>query len=122
MKERRRDARFIEENRVVIERKGTPGGAGIETVDAFTCDLSLGGVRVQTDRPLDEGAELTLTITLSRSRQVIRIRGRVQWSREVEPGLFEAGLEFLHQIPGSVMALINHLFRKRADVPPAALR
>ncbi len=119
MKERRRDTRVVEENRVVIEMQGTRGG---ESFDAFTLDLSLGGVRVQTDRPFDEGGELTLTITLSRSRQIIKIRGRVRWAREVEPGLFEAGIEFLHQIPGSVMSLINHLFRKRTGVPTVVLR
>jgi hypothetical protein len=117
MKERRRDTRVLEENRVVIETKGTHGSEGLETFDAFTRDLSLGGVRVQTDRPLDAGVELTLTITLSKSRQVIRIHGRVRWVKEIEPGLFEAGIEFMHEIPGSVMSLINHLFRKAAGVP-----
>ena len=122
MKEQRRDGRVVEENRVVIELRGKRGGEGIETFDAFTRDLSLGGVRVQTDRPFDEGVEITLTITLSRSRQIIRIRGLVRWAREVEPGLFEAGIEFQHQIPGSVMSLIDHLFRKRTGVPTMVLR
>jgi Tfp pilus assembly protein PilZ len=122
MKERRRDTRVAEENRVVIEMKGKQDGEGIETFGAFTRDLSLGGVRVQTDRPFDEGVELTLTITLSRSQQIIKIRGRVRWAREVEPGLFEAGIEFVHQIPGSVMSLINHLFRKRTGAPTVILR
>lgn len=117
MKERRRDTRIPEENRVVIETNGTRGSEGIESFEGFTKDLSLGGVRVQTDRPLDAGVELTLNINLSKSRQVIRIHGRVRWAREVEPGLFEAGIEFLHEIPGSVMSLINHLFRKAAGVP-----
>ncbi len=122
MKERRRDTRVIEENRVVIEMKGSRDGAGIETFDAFTRDLSLGGVRVMTDRPFDQGIELTMTITLSKSRQVIRICGKVRWVREIEPGLHEAGIEFLHQIPGSVMSLINHLFRKTAGASTVVLR
>lgn len=122
MKEQRRDVRMMEEDRVVIEMQGTRGCEGIERFDAFTMDLSLGGVRVQTDRPFDEGIELTLTITLSRSRQIIKIQGRVRWIREVEPGLFEAGIEFLHQVPGSVMSLIDHLFRKRTGVPTVVLR
>ena len=114
--------RVFEENRIVLEMMGTRNGDGIETFDAFTRDLSLGGVRVQTDRPLDEAVELTLTITLSRSRQIIKLRGRVQWAREIEPGLFEAGIEFLHQVPGNVMSLINHLFQKRPGVPTVVLR
>ncbi len=122
MKERRRDTRIVEENRVVIEMKGPQGGEGIVTCEAFTRDLSMGGVRVQTDRPFDAGVELTLSITLSKSRQIIRIRGRVRWAREVEPGLFEAGIEFLHQIPGSAMSLLNHLFRKKTGVPTVILR
>jgi c-di-GMP-binding flagellar brake protein YcgR len=116
MKEQRRDVRVDEEDRVVIELKRQQGGEAIETFDALTRDLSLGGVRVQADRPLDEGVDLTLTIALARSRKFIRILGRVRWVREVEPGLFEAGIEFQHQIPGSVMSLINHLFQKNG--PP----
>jgi hypothetical protein len=113
---------MIEENRVAIELTGARDGAGIETFDALTRDLSLGGVRVQADRPFEQGVELALTITLSKSRQIIRIRGRVRWVREVEPGLYEAGIEFLHQIPNSVMSLINHLFQKKAGAPTAVLR
>jgi len=122
MKERRHDARVLEENRVVIEQQGTGSGKDPETFDAFTRDLSLGGVRVQADRPFDVGVELALTITLSRSRQIVRIRGQVRWAREVEPGLYEAGIEFLHQIPGSVMSLINHLFQKKAGIPTVVHR
>ncbi len=122
MKERRHDARVLEENRVVIEQQGSAGGEGLETFDALTRDLSLGGVRVQSDRPFDVGVELALTIILSRSRQIVKIRGRVRWAKEIEPGLYEAGIEFLHQIPGSVMSLINHLFQKKAGVPTVVLR
>lgn len=122
MKERRRDTRINEENRVVIEMKGTRDGEGLETFDAFTRDLSLGGVRVLTDRPFEQGIEVTMTITLSRSRQVIRICGQVRWVKEIEPGLFEAGIEFLHQIPSSVMSLINHLFRKTTGASTVVLR
>lgn len=118
MKERRRDTRVLDENRVVIGMRGAPGDRLVEPFDAFTRDLSLGGVRVQTDKPLDTGVELTLTITLSRSRQIVRIHGRVQWVREVEEGLFEAGIEFLHQVPANIMSLIDHLFRKRTGDPP----
>lgn len=122
MKERRHDVRVIEENRVAIERKGAGDGEGIETFDALTRDLSLGGARIQSDRPFEQGVELALIITLSRSRQIIRIRGRVRWVQEVEPGLYEAGIEFLHQIPNSVMSLINHLFQKKAGASTAVLR
>ncbi len=122
MKERRRDTRVNEENRVVIEMKAARDGEGLETFDAFTRDLSLGGVRVLTDRPFEQGIEVTMTITLSKSRQVIRICGKVRWVKEIEPGLFEAGIEFLHQIPGSVMSLINHLFRKTTGASTVVLR
>jgi Tfp pilus assembly protein PilZ len=122
MKERRRDTRVYEENRVVIEMKGTRDDGGLEAFDAFTRDLSLGGVRVLTDRPFEQGIEVTMTITLSKSRQVIRICGKVRWVKEIEPGLFEAGIEFLHQIPGSVMSLINHLFRKTTGASTVVLR
>ena len=122
MKERRRDTRVFEENRVNIEVVVPDGGPGVESFSALTQDLSLGGARIVCDHPFNPGAEVGLTIILSRSHQVVRIRGRVRWARETEPGLYEAGVEFQHQIPGSVLSLINHLYKKGAGVPTTVLR
>jgi hypothetical protein len=117
MKERRRDARVIEENRVVIEMSGSEGLEDVETIKAFTRDLSLGGARVETDRAFEPGTELKMILYLSKSWQIVKLIGRVQWLKEVDQGLYEIGIEFQHQIPANIMSLISHLFRKPANIP-----
>jgi hypothetical protein len=82
MKEQRRDARIIEENRVVIETNGTRGSEGIETFDAFT-DLSLGGVG---SRPTGLESGVSYVDHHLKIPQVIRITGGFDGSG-VEPGL-----------------------------------
>jgi c-di-GMP-binding flagellar brake protein YcgR len=117
MKERRRDFRIIEENRVVIEMSGAEGREVTETVGAFIKDLSLGGAKLEADRSFDSGSELKMTLYLARSWQVVKIHGRVKWVKEINHGLYEMGIEFLHEIPGSIMSLISHLFRKQTNIP-----
>lgn len=58
-----------------------------------------------------------MTLYLSKSWQVVKIRGRVQWINMVDQGLFEMGIQFLHEIPSSIMSLITHLFRKSTNIP-----
>jgi hypothetical protein len=117
MRERRRDPRGQEENRVVIEKPGPENGKNGDNINAFTRDLSLGGARIETDQSFPEGAELKMTLYLSKSWQVVKLRGRVQWVKDIDQGLFEMGIQFQHEIPGSIMSLITHLFRKPTNIP-----
>ena len=42
---------------------------------------------------------------------------RIKWVKEIDHGLYEMGIEFMHEIPGSIMSLISHLFRKQTNIP-----
>jgi len=117
MKELRRDVRSIEENRIVIEISGEESQESEVPVNAFTKDLSLGGAMLETDKSFLPGTELKMTLYLSRSWQVVKVRGRVKWVHEIEQGLYEVGIEFIHEIPGGFMSLISHLFRKHTKIP-----
>lgn len=117
MKERRRDFRISEENRVVIEMSGAENRENVETIGAFIKDLSLGGAKMETDRSFDLGSELKMTLYLSRSWQVVKVHGRVKWVKEVNHGLYQMGIEFMHEIPGSILSLISHIFRKQTNIP-----
>ena len=117
MRERRRDARGQEANRVIIETPGPENGKNGNNINAFTRDLSLGGARIETDQSFPVGTELKLTLYLSKSWQVVKLRGRVQWVKDIDQGLIEMGIQFLHEIPGSIMSLITHLFRKPTNIP-----
>jgi c-di-GMP-binding flagellar brake protein YcgR len=117
MTERRRDKRVKEENRVVIEVSPAGGRGDALPINAFTKDISLSGVRIWTDRLFPLQSKLNLTLYLSRSKQVVRIRGTVKWEKECDDGLYEIGVHFQQGIPDVLMALINHLYGREEGIP-----
>ena len=119
MRENRKDKRIAEENRVVIELPGTPASPDPRLVNALTKDISLGGARVVTDKLFEVGSSLRMTLYLSKSKQVVKVRGDVRWNRMVDDGLYEMGVEFDHGIPTGVLVLINHLYGKGQGAPTA---
>ena len=117
MRENRKDKRIVEENRVAIELPGTSPSAEPRIINALTKDISLGGARVVTDRTFEVGAMLRMTLYLSKSKQIVKVRADVRWNRMVEEGLYEMGVEFEHGIPTGVLVLINHLYGKGLIAP-----
>jgi len=117
MTEKRKDRRIKEENRVVIEVSPSGSQGNGLAINAFTKDISLSGARIWTDQAFPLLSRLNLTLYLSRSRQVVRIRGTVRWERECYDGLYEIGVQFQHGIPESVMALIRHFYGKEEAIP-----
>lgn len=117
MRENRKDKRINEENRVAIELPGSALSPESRVVNALTKDISLGGARIITDRLFEVGTSLRLTLYLSKSKQVVKVRADVRWNRMIDTGLYEMGVEFEHGIPTGVMILINHLYGKGQNVP-----
>jgi hypothetical protein len=117
MRENRKDKRIAEENRVAIELSGPSQTEEARIVNALTKDISLGGARVVTDRLFEIGTSLRMTLYLSKSKQVVKVRGDVRWNRMVDDGLYEMGVEFEHGIPTGVLVLINHLYGKGQGAP-----
>lgn len=117
MREKRKDKRIAEENRVVIELPPASATAEPRPVNALTKDISLGGARIVTDRFFEVGSSLRMTLYLSKSKQVVKVRADVRWNRMVEDGIYEMGVEFEHGIPTGVLVLINHLYGKGQIVP-----
>jgi hypothetical protein len=117
MRESRKDKRLTEENRVAIELPGAPTSPEPRVINALTKDLSLGGARIVTDKLFEVGSSLRMTLYLSKSKQVTKVRADVRWVRMIEDGLYEIGVEFEHGIPTGVLVLINHLYGKGQNVP-----
>ncbi len=117
VKEQRREKRVKEENRALIEVAGRQHSEDDPAVNALTQDISLGGARIISTELFESGTRLKMTLFLSKSRQVVRVQAEVRWSRTIEPGVHEMGVQFEHGIPLSVMALINHLYKKEQSVP-----
>lgn len=112
MKDRRRDIRIIEENKVVVSLMTGEVRPGTPTVYySLTRDISTSGARIMTVAPLEAGARVRLDITLGRSRKRIRAIAQVLWVRELYgKEVFEVGLQFVGLEPNAEFTLIDHIF------------
>lgn len=115
MKDRRRDLRLIEENKVVVSRmtgEVRPGVAG--SFPSLTRDISMGGLRIMTGARLEPGERVRLELTLGRSRRRVRAVAEVRWVRGLyDDEVFEAGLLFTGLDPETELALMDHIFGGR---------
>ena len=112
----RRELRFNEENKVVIEWAQHKDLRHSNKILAFTQDLSVGGAKILTDINFPVGTIFMINLTLSRSRQNIRVAANVRWTAPVFDGkLYEIGLQLIHDFPDTVSCLIRHLFGH--DIP-----
>ncbi|MFC2161899.1 PilZ domain-containing protein [Acidobacteriota bacterium] len=109
----RRDKRFIEENKAIIEWAQYKDPEHGNKIYAFTQDLSIGGTKILTDVSFPIDTVFMITLTLSRSRQIIKVAANVRWVKPViNEDLYEIGLEFIHDFNQSVTGLMKHLFGK----------
>ncbi len=117
MKDRRRDIRIVEENKVVVSMMTGEIRPGSPTVYySLTRDISMGGVRIMTGASLEAGARVRLDITLGRSRKRFRAIAEVRWVRELyDREIFDVGLQFVGLEPNAEFALIDHIFGVRTD-------
>ncbi len=118
----RREKRIEEENKVVIDWENYEEWVNYKNqkrnnaIYAFTQDLSIEGARILTDINFPIDTVFMITMTLSRSKQILDIKAKVRWVKPVFDGdLFEAGLEFNHEGPITIACLLKHLFGK--DLP-----
>jgi len=114
MKERRREPRTREENRVVLTIVPEGGEQPRGPYYCLTKDISVGGIRIMTDAPLDVDSHVRVEITLARSRKRIQAVARVRWVKELfGKDVFDTGLEFADMDVGTELALIEHIYGKR---------
>jgi c-di-GMP-binding flagellar brake protein YcgR len=115
IRERRRDSRINEEDKVLIEllTNGRPP-ADKTIINALTKDVSPGGVRLLTNVLLPVNTLLKMEIVLSQRRRMVHAMGVVRWARSMyEEELFEVGIEFTQISPDDKMLLLEHTYKKR---------
>ena len=114
-RERRRDSRLAEENKISIELLTDGRAAAERTIhNALTKDISAGGVRVFTNRPLPVDTLLRIEIVFSSLRRLVRAMGVVRWTRSLYgEEMFECGIEFTQISPEDKMLLLEHTYRKK---------
>lgn len=119
MENKRKEKRFEENNTVMLrfmhEDHEENSSAGIK---ALTRDISLGGARIIAPKSYPVDTMMRIEIALSKSEQVVRVDGIVRWV-ECSPDdvTYELGIEFLHKISKSVLALIQHLYGEDKSIP-----
>ena len=110
--EKRKDKRKEEENKAVIElAEGKTKSANKISINALTQNISLSGARLQSDNFFPVDTHVNLQITLSKSKKLIKLNGKVKWVKDIQDGeLYEMGVEFIEALPHKVMVLLQHLF------------
>jgi hypothetical protein len=117
----RKDRRFKQWNRTQITLlKDARNENGHPPVEAFTYDISIGGVCVHSMEPFDIGSLLRLQIELVRSGEVLRVEGLVKWrKRDQASNVYEMGIEFQHTSMVTVLALMKALHDGRKNPEPS---
>ncbi|MFC2160760.1 PilZ domain-containing protein [Acidobacteriota bacterium] len=105
------DKRFNEENKVVIEWNKDKDSGVSSKITGFTKDLSVGGAKIVTYANFPVGTLFMISLSLSRSKQDIKVGAIVRWVKPVvDQNMYEVGLEFTNEFPENLSVLIRHLF------------
>ena len=117
MEEKRKEKRKSEENRITITVcSKDKAGDVLSNIFALTRDLSLNGVKIQTDSKLPVDTLLKLELALAKSHKLISVRGKVKWIKELyDGGVFEIGVEFVDTSPARALVLLEHLYGKSKE-------
>jgi c-di-GMP-binding flagellar brake protein YcgR len=115
----RKEKRIEERNAVSIRSAGDGQGPSASLdINAYTYDLSLGGTRLFTEVPFAAGTVIRIVIELARTCQTIQVDGEVKWARKNDAdGVYEIGVEFLHNISQTILSLIRHLYSAGSEIP-----
>ena len=117
MKERRKEKRIKEESKVtfkLLSDDKLPRGKKI--FYTLTKDISSGGIRIQTDTFLPINTLLKIELLLTNPPRSITAFGKVRWVKNLyDDELFEMGLEFVDTTPDSIMALMEHIYKKQKE-------
>jgi c-di-GMP-binding flagellar brake protein YcgR len=119
MLNQRKEKRFNEENDVLIQYmlKGNKSSNYLG-ISALTRDISLSGAKIIAKKLFPISTILRIQISLARSKQVIKVDGKIKWIKErAEKDSYEIGIEFMHEISKTVLSLIRHLYTEETGIP-----
>ena len=112
MGEKRKDKRIKEENKLILHIISS-----IEEIDKkktyspLTKDISLGGLRIQSDTYFPVDTEVKLELSLPKIHKIIKVRAKVRWVKSLyDDDVFEMGLEFMDSSPDIITSLLGHLY------------
>ena len=110
MRERRREKRIPEEDKVVLTFPPVGSVPGPHCV-ALTRDISPGGICLISGVQVPVEGRLGFEVGLAGSGRLVRGTGTVRWvNRLFEGSAFEVGLEFTEIDPVSVGVILEHVY------------
>lgn len=119
-KERRREARKKEGNRVTIEtvpqdQADTEKATTQRISFSLTEDISLKGIKVIADAFFPIDTLLKIELSLAEFHEPLVIQGKVKWIRSHEEDLYEIGIEFIDAASKHMKALVDHMYKYEED-------
>jgi len=116
--EKRKDKRFKEWNKVALKSAERVAEGPGPVINAYTYDISIKGARIYSEQSFAVGSIVRIQIDLARSEQALRLDAEVRWIEwNREEKVYEMGVEFLHELSQTIMALIKHLYGEPTALP-----
>ncbi len=114
MKDKRRERRVKEKNKIICEIVSDNKILKHKKIFyTLTKDISLGGVNIRTDTFLPSDTVVKLELSLPKTHKIVCVRGKVKWVKSLyDDEVFEIGLEFVDTPPNIITSLIGHLYNK----------
>lgn len=111
-REKRKEKRLDEENKVILKLLSDKGGED-EIYYAFSQDISPGGIKVITDSPFSVKTRFEVEVALPGEKRVIKGLAEVRWVKSRPEGdIYEMGLEFVELDDQNRIHLLEHVYRK----------
>ncbi len=112
MVEKRKDKRIKGETKLVLHVISSSENIDKKkTYSPLTKDISLGGLRIQSDTYFPVDTEAKLELPLPKIHKIIKVRAKVRWVKSLyDDDVFEMGLEFIDTSPDIITSLLGHLY------------
>lgn len=117
--ENRKDKRFVERaNTLIKDMCQGPQDLVKSGINAYTQDISVSGARISSRQDFPVGYVIRIVIDLGGADPALKVDGEVVWTRKNDDGKrYDIGVEFLHNLPGTILLLIKHFYGKGIDIP-----
>ncbi len=116
MRERRKEDRVPEEDKVVLSPFGNDAAATAQaSIVCLTKDISVGGACLVANASIPVDSRVRIEIALTGSRRLFRGTGTIRWVTGLfEDSVFEMGVEFADIDPDTIGTILEHIYGRPA--------
>jgi Tfp pilus assembly protein PilZ len=111
--DRRREPRREDECTITLTRRDSTDHRGAKTIYyGRTKNASPSGLKIDSDVSFPVGTIVSIKLQSPKTRRLIQATGEVKWVTPIGEGQsFEIGLEFVETSVGSIMDLLDHIYK-----------